>query len=226
MNSRGQVKLSDFGICKVLDDSQAMSDTSVGTFRYMSVERLLGDEYNSSSDLWSVGIMLIELWNKRYPFDEYCSSPIELLQRLEDAKHEGKSSLISRECSQDLATFIDAILSPEITGKKLTSMFLEAGWFMNNCLTSVAEAQAGVVRFLQMIDDGAVSRSPPKRNYINSSNDKSCPFVGGGGGRSEGKRSQFSDSEGEDYKADDFEEFDSDGGADEKSGFESRGSRK
>lgn len=212
MNSRGQVKLSDFGICKVLDDSQAMSDTSVGTFRYMSVERLLGQEYNSSSDLWSVGIMLIELWNKRYPFKEYCSSPIELLQRLEDDKHEGKSSLIARQCTSDFSTFVDAILSPEITGKKLTSMFLEAGWFVNYGLTSVEEAQQGVLQFLQQVDDSSAdAKSPPKQQNNIS------PFAN--------KRNQFSDSEGEDYKADGFEEFDSDG-AEEKSGFENRNFRK
>lgn len=197
MNSRGQVKLSDFGICKVLDNSMAMSDTSVGTFRYMSVERLYGKEYSSSSDLWSVGIMLIELWNKRYPFDHYCSSPIELLQRLEDVKHEGKSGLITRQCSRDMADFIDAILSPDITGKKMTSLFLEAGWFMNHELNSVEASQQGVRRFLATVDATPDTRSAKKQSTVN-------PFAKG----------EFSDSE-DDYKAD-FEEYD----ADEKSGFE------
>jgi serine/threonine protein kinase len=197
MNSHGQVKLSDFGICKVLDNSMAMSDTSVGTFRYMSVERLYGKEYSSSSDLWSVGIMLIELWNKRYPFDHYCSSPIELLQRLEDVKHEGKSGLITRQCSRDMADFIDAILSPDITGKKMTSLFLEAGWFMNLELNSVEASQQGVRRFLATVDATPDTRSAKKQSTVN-------PFAKG----------EFSDSE-DDYKAD-FEEYD----ADEKSGFE------
>jgi len=200
MNSNGQVKLSDFGICKVLDNSMAMSDTSVGTFRYMSVERLLGREYSSSSDLWSVGIMLIELWNKKYPFNNYCSSPIELLQRLEDVKHIEKSSFIERECSRDMANFIDAILSPDITGKKLTSNFLEAGWFMNHDLNSVEASQHGVRQFLHIVDSQA-ERRPSKRRP------DSNPFAKG----------QYSDSDGEDYKAD-FEEYD----ADEKSGYEGR----
>lgn len=39
INSRGEVKLADFGISRTLDDSTAMSSTSVGTFKYMSVER-------------------------------------------------------------------------------------------------------------------------------------------------------------------------------------------
>lgn len=39
INSLGEVKLADFGISRTLDDSTAMSSTSVGTFKYMSVER-------------------------------------------------------------------------------------------------------------------------------------------------------------------------------------------
>jgi serine/threonine protein kinase len=40
MNSRGEVKLADFGISRTLDETYAMSNTSVGTFKYMSMERL------------------------------------------------------------------------------------------------------------------------------------------------------------------------------------------
>jgi serine/threonine protein kinase len=39
INSVGEVKLADFGISRMLEDSTAMSSTSVGTFKYMSVER-------------------------------------------------------------------------------------------------------------------------------------------------------------------------------------------
>jgi mitogen-activated protein kinase kinase 2 len=55
MNSQGHVKLSDFGISRQLDGTTEMSNTYVGTFRFMSPERLLGDGYNSKGDIWSVG---------------------------------------------------------------------------------------------------------------------------------------------------------------------------
>lgn len=83
LNSRGQIKLSDFGIAKQLEDRQASSVTSVGTFKYMSPERLLGQEYDQSSDVWAVGIMIIEICTKAHPF-HYCNStPIDLLAELE-----------------------------------------------------------------------------------------------------------------------------------------------
>lgn len=83
LNSRGQIKLSDFGIAKQLEDRQASSVTSVGTFKYMSPERLLGQEYDKSSDVWAVGIMALEIFTKVHPF-HYCSStPIDLVAELE-----------------------------------------------------------------------------------------------------------------------------------------------
>ena len=61
LNSHGEVKLSDFGISRTLDNTSAMSSTSVGSFRYMSPERLLGEEYGASGDIWSVGIMMLQV---------------------------------------------------------------------------------------------------------------------------------------------------------------------
>ena len=74
INSQGEVKLSDFGISKFLELDSTFS--AKGSFRYMSPERLNGKEYNFSSDVWSVGILIIQLWTKVYPF-YYCSnSPV------------------------------------------------------------------------------------------------------------------------------------------------------
>lgn len=77
------MKLSDFGISKELDNSTAMSHTAVGSYRYMSPERLLGDKYDASGDVWSVGITIVQLWDKHYPFSEVADTPIDLLSELE-----------------------------------------------------------------------------------------------------------------------------------------------
>lgn len=83
MNSEGCVKLSDFGISRQLDGTFEMSNTYVGTLRYLSPERLLGDGYNYSGDIWSVGVMMMELWTKTPPFQSHLSSPLRLLDELE-----------------------------------------------------------------------------------------------------------------------------------------------
>jgi serine/threonine protein kinase len=77
------VKLSDFGISKELDSTVAMSNTAVGSYRYMSPERLNGEKYDSAGDIWSIGITVMELWEKRYPFLHIADTPISLIGELE-----------------------------------------------------------------------------------------------------------------------------------------------
>lgn len=58
LNSLGYVKLSDFGI--VATQTSIPHTTVVGTVRYMSPERLRARPYGSASDVWSVGLVLLE----------------------------------------------------------------------------------------------------------------------------------------------------------------------
>jgi len=66
VSSAGAVKLADFGISKHLA-SNKMCDTFVGTHKYMSPERISGDDYSFPADIWAVGIIAVELVLGRYP---------------------------------------------------------------------------------------------------------------------------------------------------------------
>jgi mitogen-activated protein kinase kinase len=67
-NSQGQIKICDFGVSGELINS--IADTFVGTSTYMSPERIQGAQYTVKSDVWSMGISLIELALGRFPFAE------------------------------------------------------------------------------------------------------------------------------------------------------------
>jgi len=66
VNSHGQIKICDFGVSGELINS--IADTFVGTSTYMSPERIQGAAYTVRSDVWSLGITLIELCLGRFPF--------------------------------------------------------------------------------------------------------------------------------------------------------------
>ncbi|KAJ3772681.1 Pkinase-domain-containing protein [Lentinula raphanica] len=66
LNSEGEIKLCDFGVSGELINS--IANTFVGTSVYMSPERIQGAEYTVESDIWSLGITLIELAHGRFPF--------------------------------------------------------------------------------------------------------------------------------------------------------------
>ncbi|CEM34871.1 unnamed protein product [Vitrella brassicaformis CCMP3155] len=63
-NSKGFIKVSDFGIAKSVT---SMNNTFVGTSIYMSPERVLGQAYDVSADIWSMGMVFYELITKDPP---------------------------------------------------------------------------------------------------------------------------------------------------------------
>lgn len=91
-NSHGDIKLIDFGVSGELINS--IAHTFVGTSVYMSVsqsclfrygrliwlqpERIQGAEYSVKSDVWSLGITIIELAHGRFPFNDSYSDDSDL----------------------------------------------------------------------------------------------------------------------------------------------------
>ncbi len=73
MSEEGDVKVADFGIARLTDDSGAGSTatktgTTVGTPQYMSPEQVASSKVDGRSDLYSAGIMFYELVVGQPPF--------------------------------------------------------------------------------------------------------------------------------------------------------------
>ncbi|XP_072326568.1 dual specificity mitogen-activated protein kinase kinase 5 isoform X15 [Scyliorhinus torazame] len=87
VNTRGQVKLCDFGVSTQLVNS--IAKTYVGTNAYMAPERIAGEQYGIHSDVWSFGISFMELALGRFPYPQIQKSqgslmPLQLLQCIVD----------------------------------------------------------------------------------------------------------------------------------------------
>ncbi|KAH3663606.1 hypothetical protein OGAPHI_005007 [Ogataea philodendri] len=81
LDSKGNIKLCDFGVSRELINS--MADTFVGTSTYMSPERIQGGVYNVKGDVWSLGLMLFELASGIFAFGgapEGCVQEVSGLQ--------------------------------------------------------------------------------------------------------------------------------------------------
>ena len=63
-------KLSDFGLARDLNPGVSRVDTFVGTVAYMSPERLQGSKYTYASDIWALGVSMVECLLGRYPFNK------------------------------------------------------------------------------------------------------------------------------------------------------------
>ena len=73
LDAMGQVKLTDFGIAKMLDaevdNGTQLSGGSIGTPRYMSPEQVRGLPLDARSDVFSAAVLLYELLTGMQPFD-------------------------------------------------------------------------------------------------------------------------------------------------------------
>jgi mitogen-activated protein kinase kinase len=84
VNSRGQVKICDFGVSGNLVAS--IAKTNIGCQSYMAPERIsgggmsaagaVGGTYSVQSDIWSLGLTIIECAMGRYPYPPEVSSTI------------------------------------------------------------------------------------------------------------------------------------------------------
>lgn len=69
----------------------------VGTIRYMSPERLAGKGYGVAADVWSLGIVLLEMAARKLPFETNVSQ-IDLHDRLEASPR-----LVAKNAAQNFA---------------------------------------------------------------------------------------------------------------------------
>ncbi|CAI7919121.1 unnamed protein product [Closterium sp. NIES-54] len=68
LNQSGCLKISDFGVSRVLENSYDVGNTFAGTYTYMSPERIMGRTYSHNSDVWAFGLSLLECAIGQYPY--------------------------------------------------------------------------------------------------------------------------------------------------------------
>lgn len=141
LNSSGWVKIADFGLSRDVS-LNGSAKTWVGTATYMSPERLQGYEYNFSSDVWSVGIVAIELFLGHHPLKEFAASELDLLTAVLDGPESSSfqfffSSLflsllfcpVPKGLSPNLEDFVRQCLRPDPKDRPFVEDLLDHPFF-------------------------------------------------------------------------------------------------
>ncbi|MCB8881038.1 serine/threonine protein kinase [Acidisoma cellulosilytica] len=116
-----RLKITDFGISRLIDMAPAGAPLMIGTPSYMSPEQCLGDKVDRRSDFFSLGAVLYELLTGERPFQglAYTDTVFKLINQ----PHHALSAL-RPELPTEISTIIDLALA-----KKPEDRFADSGSF-------------------------------------------------------------------------------------------------
>ncbi|HVN07498.1 MAG TPA: serine/threonine-protein kinase [Patescibacteria group bacterium] len=110
MLKNGKIKVTDFGIARITDQSKTATGTVLGTPSYMSPEQLAGKKVDGRSDIFSLGVCLYELLAGEKPFTgdsvatlvtSIVNNPHRPIQQLDAKIPEAVARVVDRALQKD-----------------------------------------------------------------------------------------------------------------------------
>ena len=130
VNKKGEVKLCDFGVSGQLEKS--LAKTNIGCQSYMAPERIKGESQNNlgtytvSSDVWSLGLSLVEMSIGHYPYPP--ETYANVFAQLTAIVH-GPPPELSQNYSETAQDFVRCCLIKEASGRASYSELLVSHFF-------------------------------------------------------------------------------------------------
>jgi serine/threonine-protein kinase len=112
VTAEGEPKLLDFGIAKLLDPARSPSSEVTMTFanamtpEYASPEQVRGETMTTSSDIYSLGVVLYKLLTGQSPYRTKTNRPDEITRAITDQAPERPSTALAKSGAEDSKTKI------------------------------------------------------------------------------------------------------------------------
>jgi mitogen-activated protein kinase kinase len=134
LNQKGEVKLCDFGVSGQLEKS--LAKTNIGCQSYMAPERIKGESqnlvgtYTVASDVWSLGLSIVETTMGTYPYPPETYSNV--FAQLQAIVHGDPPQIPLDFYSETAAAFVSGCLE-KIPAKRSTyKQMLEHPWLVQD----------------------------------------------------------------------------------------------
>ncbi|CCC67554.1 hypothetical protein NCAS_0A09960 [Naumovozyma castellii] len=129
LDNNARVKITDFGFCAKLTDQRSKRATMVGTPYWMAPEVVKQREYDEKVDVWSLGIMTIEMLESEPPYlNEDPLKALYLIATNGTPKLKNPESL-----SLEIKRFLSVCLCVDVRYRASTEELLHHGFFDMAC---------------------------------------------------------------------------------------------
>ncbi|XP_028294005.1 serine/threonine-protein kinase PAK 6 [Gouania willdenowi] len=135
----GRVKLSDFGFCAQISKDIPKRKSLVGTPYWMAPEVISKSPYGTEVDVWSMGIMVVEMVDGEPPY--FSETPVAAMKRLRDEP--APSVRNTNQVSPVLKDFLDRMLTRDPLDRASATDLLEHPFLLQSgspqCLVPLVE---------------------------------------------------------------------------------------
>ncbi|KAG8645950.1 mitogen-activated protein kinase kinase 2 isoform X1 [Manihot esculenta] len=136
INHKGEVKIADFGVSAIMASTSGQANTYVGTYHYMSPERISSEisegSHDYKSDIWSMGIVMLECATGQFPYSSPDQGEVwaNLFELMEAIVEQPEPCAPSDQFSSEFCSFISSCLQKDPKKRRSTSELLTHA-FMN-----------------------------------------------------------------------------------------------
>lgn len=147
VNSKGDIKISDFGISAEMEKTDAQMKTWIGTKFYMSPERMDSEIYDVRSDIWSLGLVLWTLSIGIFPYfqNDPFSGNIDFLKARKMIV-DGPLPDFSQHFSNEYKDFLSRCLRKNHKDRKYAKDLLKHPFMKSAMKTNKSSSQMNSIR--------------------------------------------------------------------------------